>query len=72
MFRITSKGQVTIPKAVRDKMGFVPGVEVTFEWDGKYFRLGKPVRAGNLDRWKGALKLKDGVVAFVDGMRGER
>lgn len=28
--RITSKGQVTIPKAVRDHLGIGPGTEVTF------------------------------------------
>lgn len=72
MFRVTSKGQVTIPKAVRDKMGLVQGVEVTFEWYGKHFRLGKPPGTGNLDRWKGALKRKDGVDAFLHSMRGER
>ncbi len=28
--RVTSKGQVTIPKAVRDHLGIGPGTEVTF------------------------------------------
>lgn len=28
--RVTSKGQVTIPKAVRDHLGIAPGSEVTF------------------------------------------
>jgi AbrB family looped-hinge helix DNA binding protein len=28
--RITSKGQVTIPKEIRDKFGFLPGTEVEF------------------------------------------
>lgn len=28
--RITSKGQVTIPKALRDELGFLPGTEVEF------------------------------------------
>jgi AbrB family looped-hinge helix DNA binding protein len=28
--RITSKGQVTIPKAIRDEMGLLPGTEVEF------------------------------------------
>ena len=32
--RITSKGQVTIPKAVRDKLGVGPGSNVGFEEDG--------------------------------------
>ncbi len=29
--RITSKGQVTIPQAVREKAGLLPNSEVTFE-----------------------------------------
>lgn len=32
--RITSKGQVTIPKAVRDKLGIGPGSNVGFEEEG--------------------------------------
>ena len=28
--KITEKGQVTIPKAIRDKMGFLPKTEVEF------------------------------------------
>lgn len=28
--RITSKGQVTIPKGIRDEFGFLPGTEVEF------------------------------------------
>lgn len=35
---ITSKGQVTIPKAVRDQLGLKPGSKVTFVRgsDGRY------------------------------------
>jgi AbrB family looped-hinge helix DNA binding protein len=29
--RITSKGQVTIPKEIREKFGLLPGTEVEFE-----------------------------------------
>jgi AbrB family looped-hinge helix DNA binding protein len=28
--KITSKGQVTIPKELRDELGFLPGTEVEF------------------------------------------
>ncbi|HEU4736431.1 MAG TPA: AbrB/MazE/SpoVT family DNA-binding domain-containing protein [Solirubrobacterales bacterium] len=30
MSKITSKGQVTIPKAIRDELGLLPGAEVEF------------------------------------------
>lgn len=29
--RITSKGQVTVPKPIRDRLGIQPGDEVSFE-----------------------------------------
>ena len=32
--RVTSKGQVTIPKSVRDKLGITPGTDVGFSEDG--------------------------------------
>ena len=37
--RITSKGQVTIPQALREKTGLLPYVEVEFELDGKDLRI---------------------------------
>lgn len=37
--RITSKGQVTIPQEIREKMGLLPNTEVEFELDGKGVRI---------------------------------
>lgn len=39
--RITSKGQVTIPQAIREKAGLLPNTEVEFELDGKSVRIRK-------------------------------
>jgi AbrB family looped-hinge helix DNA binding protein len=41
--RITSKGQVTIPLALRKKAGLLPHTEVEFEFDGKAVRI-RPAR----------------------------
>lgn len=54
--RVTSKGQVTIPQAVRQRLGIVPGSEVQFELDDQGARL---LRVGN---GEGA--------ALAAGMRG--
>ena len=37
--RVTEKGQVTIPKHVRDRLGIAPGSEVEFVPDEKGARL---------------------------------
>jgi AbrB family looped-hinge helix DNA binding protein len=37
--RITSKGQVTIPVAIREKAGLLPHTEVDFEIDGDAVRI---------------------------------
>ena len=39
MSKITSKGQVTIPKAVRDAFGLLPGTEVEFVSDDEGVRV---------------------------------
>ena len=37
--RVTSKGQVTIPQAVRERLGIIPGSEVDFHVDEHGARL---------------------------------
>ena len=39
MARVTSKGQVTIPKEVRDKLGIGPGSNIGFEEQGGHVVL---------------------------------
>jgi AbrB family looped-hinge helix DNA binding protein len=47
--RITSKGQVTIPQAIREKLGLLPLTEVEFELEGNAVRiLKKGSRRGQL------------------------
>ncbi len=46
--RITSKGQVTIPMDIREKLGLLPNTEVEFEIDRDAVRVKKA--AGRHDR----------------------
>jgi antitoxin PrlF len=39
--RITSKGQVTIPIEIRNRLGLLPGTEVEFDVDGDAVRLAR-------------------------------
>jgi antitoxin PrlF len=39
--KVTSKGQVTIPLAIRERLGIQPGTEVGFEVDGDAIRITK-------------------------------
>lgn len=50
--RVTSKGQVTIPLAIREKLGLLPNTEVEFHLQGNAARISKaPPRS---DRGRGA------------------
>ena len=45
--KITSKGQVTIPKGIRDGFGFLPGTEVEFVEDNGEIRIRKVAGGSN-------------------------
>jgi AbrB family looped-hinge helix DNA binding protein len=76
--RITSKGQVTIPIAIREKAGLLPHTEVDFELDGDAVRIVRAKaprgetrgeRAVRLLRGSGTVRMStDEILAL---MRGE-
>lgn len=48
--RITSKGQVTIPVEIRERLGLLPNSEVEFELDGNTARIRKSRGRGKRSR----------------------
>lgn len=61
--RITSKGQVTIPQAIREKLGLLPDTEVEFTIDKDSARITKAKRPGprsavrqHIERVRGTLQ----------------
>ena len=71
---VSEKGQVTIPKAVRDKLGLAPGTVLEFEaTNGKI--IGTKMTKDNVFRqWrgrgKGVVKKMGGVDAYLRTARG--
>ena len=54
--KITSKGQVTIPKEVRDRMGLRPGDKLEFAEEDGVFYLKKHLPPDPLKKWRGYLE----------------
>ncbi len=58
--KVTAKGQVTIPLAVRRRMGVGPGDEIEFQETEKGFLVTKRVLTSPFDKYVGYLKKKRG------------
>ncbi|MBI4307531.1 MAG: AbrB/MazE/SpoVT family DNA-binding domain-containing protein [Chloroflexi bacterium] len=54
--RMTTKGQVTIPKEVRERLGVRPGDELEFTEEDGVFRLRKRVDPDVFKKYRGYLK----------------
>jgi antitoxin PrlF len=69
---ISSKGQITVPKAVRDKLGLRPGSRVDFQLiaDGALLRKGHRGGVRAVDRVLGILKRGASTDSLIDDMRG--
>ncbi len=70
--KVTSKGQVTIPKKVRDRLGVHPGEDVGFEEKEGVVVITKAVTKSPFDKWVGKLKKLSGQRSddLVKEMRG--
>lgn len=65
--RITSKGQVTIPIAIREQAGLMPDTEVAFEFDGTAVRI-VPMRASRGSRVVAHLRGRGDVAMSTDAI----
>ena len=54
--RVTSKGQVTIPKEVRERLGVHPGENVGFEEKDGLLVVSKVVTKSPFNKWVGKRK----------------
>ena len=54
--KVTSKGQITLPRKIREKLGVQPGEEVGFEEKDNLVVISKVVTKSPFDKWVGALK----------------
>jgi antitoxin PrlF len=77
MTKVTRKGQVTIPKPMRDHLGLEPGSSVEFELaeDGRVFLVAKrPPPKSKFARLRGSARSSmttDEIMALTRGEGGE-
>jgi len=71
MPKITKKGQVTIPKKIREAMGVKPGSEVNFQISDGECVLKKVARDDSFGKWAGYLKIKKTTDKIIQELRGE-
>ena len=67
---VSEKGQITIPKRLRDRLGLRPGTVLDFEESDGRLVARKLVRADHLDDLVGILDVPGGVDTYLDGARG--
>ena len=72
MSRVTKKGQVTIPKDVRDDLGIRPGDEVEFVRTEEGYRIEKEVDENPFEKWRGTANTDQSVEERMAELRGER
>ena len=67
---VSEKGQVTIPKPVRDRLGIRAGQQLDFDEEDGTLVARKVGGRDPIDEVYGILSLPEGVNAFVEDLRG--
>ena len=74
--KIGERGQVTVPKRLRERFGLAPGEKVEFQVVNDQIVLKKAARKLNLDKWKGYCRDSftdlgyESVDDFIEDVRG--
>jgi antitoxin PrlF len=68
---VAERGQITLPKAVRDALGLTKGTQLKVELDGSRIILRKDVSEA-LRKARGRFKLVDGLATTDEAMRAIR
>ncbi len=68
--RVSEKGQVTIPKALRSRFGIRPGEEVVFKEMAGHIVLEKVASAARFEAYYGILPSKQSTDEYIDELRG--
>jgi AbrB family looped-hinge helix DNA binding protein len=70
--RVSEKGQVTIPKRLRDQLGIRSGDELDLQVDGDRLVATNMVERDAIDELYGSLKLPASTDELIAEMRGRR
>ncbi|MGH2765893.1 MAG: AbrB/MazE/SpoVT family DNA-binding domain-containing protein [Actinomycetota bacterium] len=68
---VSERGQVTIPKAIRDRLGIRPGTQLDFEAERGRLVARKVNSQDPVDAVYGILKMEGSVDDFIREIRGE-
>lgn len=69
--RISERGQITIPKAVRDRLGIRGGTELEFETEGGRIIVTKASRPDALRSLVGVVRDERGTDEMIRELRGD-
>ncbi|GAX59575.1 regulators of stationary/sporulation gene expression [Candidatus Scalindua japonica] len=69
--KLTSKGQITIPRKVRERLGISTGDKIQFKEKNGIFIIKKSVKESPFDKWIGYLKDKNkNTDTIIEEIRG--
>jgi AbrB family looped-hinge helix DNA binding protein len=68
--RVSEKGQITIPKIVRTRLGIKPGQVLDVREDGGRFIASKVVEDDRVQRVYGILKMRESTDEYIEALRG--
>jgi len=69
---VAERGQVTIPKRLRDRLGIRPGTVVDFEEDSGRLILAKVIENDPVTQVTGCIRLNHGTDELMSELRGGR